>query len=245
MTFPLYKLFTLKIFRWLRKHDDPGFISAGSIEICRARMSLEVMREGETLLLSVDGKLDTCGSVSLAHSSYMKDIAPCRSYGLRAVTLSGIGGISEPLRQAGLLHVQTPDGGSKKVLCYAFDRQVGNTKEILLFSLKTIREAKIDIIHHMDQSLQGVAAPLRFLDVSSQLPKKKKVFGDKLRATKSFLRCQAMKLRKAAITPIQLLEQIGALGKYNKGQCEEVKESHLLDLAEMSGRFLAATEVQS
>ncbi len=90
-----------------------------------------------------------------------------------------------------------------------------------------------------------MAAPLRFLDESSQLPKKKKVFGDKLRATKSFLRCQAMKLRKAAITPIQLLEQMGALGKYNKGQCEEVKESHLLDLAEMSGRFLAATEDQS
>ena len=67
MTFPLYKLFTLKIFRWLRKHDDPGFISAGSIEICRAKMSLEVVRKGETLLLSVDGKLDTCGSVSLAH----------------------------------------------------------------------------------------------------------------------------------------------------------------------------------
>ncbi len=97
----------------------------------------------------------------------------------------------------------------------------------------------------MDQSLLGVAAPLRFLGGSSQLPKKKKIFGDRLRATKSFLRCQGIKLRKAAITPTQLLEQIGALGKYNKGQCEEVRESHLLDLAEMSGRCLAATEVQS
>ncbi len=131
------------------------------------------------------------------------------------------------------------------MLCYAFDEPVGHTKEILLFSLKTIREAKIDIIHHMDQSLQGTAAPLRFLDESSQLPKKKKVFGDKLRATRSFLRSQALKLRKAAITPIQLLEQIGALGKYNQSQGEEVRESHLLDLAEISGRFLGATEDQS
>ncbi len=140
-------------------------------------MSLEVVREGETLLLSVDGMLDTCGSVSLAHSSYMKNIAPCKRYGLRAVTLSGIGGISEPLRKAGLLHVRTSDGECKKILCYAFDRSVGNSKEILLFSLKTIREAKIDIIHHMNQSLLGVAAPLRFLGGSSQLPKRKKYSG--------------------------------------------------------------------
>ncbi len=129
--------------RWLREHDDLGFISAGSIEICRAKISLEVVRKEEALLLSVDGKLDTCGSVSLAHSSYMKGITPCRSYGLRAVTLSGIGGISEPLRKAGLLHVRTPDGECKKILCYAFDRPVGNSKEILLFSLKIIREAKL------------------------------------------------------------------------------------------------------
>ena len=208
-------------------------------------MSLEVMRKGEILVVRADGKLDTCGSMSLAHSSYMRDRAPCRSYGLKTATLSGIGGMSEPLRQAGLLHVRTPDGGSKKVLCYAFDKSVGNAKEILLFSLKTIREAKIDIIHHMDQSLQGTAAPLRFLDESSQLPKKKKVFGDKLRATKSFLRSQALKLRKAAVTPIQILEQLNALGKYKKGQGQEMRESHLLDLAEISGRLLAATEDQS
>jgi hypothetical protein len=59
----------------LREHDDLSVISAGSIEICRVKMNLEVVREGETLLLSVDGKLDTCGSVSLAHSSYMQGIA--------------------------------------------------------------------------------------------------------------------------------------------------------------------------
>jgi hypothetical protein len=110
--------------RWLREHEDLSFINAGSIEICRAKMSLEVMRKGETLMASVDGKLDTCGSVSLAHSSYMREVAPCRNYGLKAVTLSGIGGMSEPLRQAGLLHVRTPDGVIKKVLSYAFDKPV-------------------------------------------------------------------------------------------------------------------------
>ena len=215
-------IFPLEIFysqdRWLQEKEDPGFIGAGSIEICRAKMSLEVMKNGESLVVNVDGKLDSCGSVSLAHSSFLRDVSSCRNYGLRTVILSGIGGKSEHLRQAGLLHVRSTDGVSRKVLCYAFDRPVGNTKEILLFSLRTIREARIDIIHHMDQLLLGVAAPLRFLDESSLLPKKK-VFGEKLRATKNFLRDQARKLRKAAITPIQLLERMGALGKYNKGQC--------------------------
>ena len=215
-------IFPLQIFysqdRWLKENEDLGFISAGSIEICRAKMSLEVIRKGEILEVNVDGKLDSCGSVSLAHSSFLRDVAPCKNYGLRKVILSGIGGKSEPLRQAGLLHVRSTNGENRKVLCYVFDRPVGNTKEILLFSLRTIREARIDIIHHMDQSLKGVAAPLRFLEESSAFPKKEKVLGDKLRATKSFLREQSRKLRKAAITPMQLLEQIGALGKYNKGQ---------------------------
>jgi hypothetical protein len=223
--------------RWLSEHGDPGVVAAGSKEICRAKMKLDVMRKGEVVSISVEGKLDTCGSVSLVHSSFMRDIAPCQRYGLKAVKLSGIGGISEPLRQAGVLYVQAPGEEHKKVLCYLFDKQMGNTKEILLFSLRIIREAKVDIIHHMDQSLRGVATKLRFLEDTSQLPKKKEIFGDKLRATKSFLRNQAMKLRKAAITPMQLLVQMGALQKYNKGQCDEVRESYLLELARMSGRF--------
>ena len=69
--------------RWMKENDELGFISAGSIEICRAKMSLEVIRNEEILEVSVDGKLDSCGSVSLAHSSFLRDVAPCRSYGLR------------------------------------------------------------------------------------------------------------------------------------------------------------------
>jgi hypothetical protein len=70
-------------------------------------MSLEVMRKGEILVVNVDGKLDSCGSVSLAHFSFLRDVAPCKNYGLQTVILSGIGGKSEPLRQAGLLHVRS------------------------------------------------------------------------------------------------------------------------------------------
>ena len=76
----------------------------------------------------------------------------------------------------------------------------------------------------------------------SLLPKKKKVLGDKLRATKSFLRSQALKLRQAAVIPIQLLEQLGALGTYKEGQGQEMRESHLLDLAEISVRSTFSSE---
>jgi hypothetical protein len=61
--------------RWLREHESLRFISAGSMEICRAKMSLEVMRKGEILVVRADGKLDTCGSVCvtgafLLHEGY-------------------------------------------------------------------------------------------------------------------------------------------------------------------------------
>ena len=71
-SFPLQIFFSQD--RWLKENEELGFISAGSIEICRAKMSLEVIRKGEILEVSVDGKLDSCGSVSLAHSSFLRDV---------------------------------------------------------------------------------------------------------------------------------------------------------------------------
>ncbi len=75
---------------------------------------------------AVKGKLDTCGSVSLSHSSHLQDIKDCRKHGLKEVVLSGIGGQSKPLREAGVLHVDAANGKVKKILCYRFDcRQHG------------------------------------------------------------------------------------------------------------------------
>jgi hypothetical protein len=44
-----------------------------------------------------------------------------------------------------MLHVDAGKGKVKKILCYKFDEHVGNTSRILLLSLRTIRDAKIDI----------------------------------------------------------------------------------------------------
>ncbi len=65
-----------------------------------------------------------------------------------------------------MLHVEAEGGKVKKILCYKFDQSVGNTDKILLLSLRIIRDANIDILHHMDQSLKGISSPLLFLKES-------------------------------------------------------------------------------
>jgi hypothetical protein len=128
---------------------------------------------------TVEGKLDTCGSVSLSHSSHLQQVRDCRKYGLKEVVLSGIGGKSKPLREARVLHVKTSTGEENKILCYyRYDERVGNTEQILLLSLRTIRDANIDILHHMDQSLDGISSPLLFLqDKDAGINKKKGATG--------------------------------------------------------------------
>jgi hypothetical protein len=96
-----------------------GHIGAGSVEICRAEFLLDVLdvNLGMASQSKVEGKLDTCRSVSLFHSSHLQQVQSCRKYGLKEVVLTGIGGKSKPLREAGVLHVSAGDGKVKKILC--------------------------------------------------------------------------------------------------------------------------------
>ena len=137
--------------------EHEACISAGSVEICRALFVLDAVGEGasSTVKRAVEGKLDTCGSVSLSHSSHLQDVKDCRMHGLKEVVLSGIGGQFKPLREAGVLHVDAAGEKVKKILCYRFDQRVGNTDKVLLLSLRTIRDANIDILHHMIGSVAG------------------------------------------------------------------------------------------
>ncbi len=125
--------------------DHEACISAGSVEICRALFQLDEVSEGTGNIVNqaVEGKLDTCGSVSLSHSSHLQDVKDCRKHGLKVVVLTGIGGQSKPLREAGVLHVNAADGKVKKILCYRYDQRVGNTDKILLLSLRTIRTRRL------------------------------------------------------------------------------------------------------
>jgi hypothetical protein len=60
---------TLPLFYSLNRYlEQDGHIGAGSVEICRATFVLDARKKGERKenLISVEGKLDTCGSVSLS-----------------------------------------------------------------------------------------------------------------------------------------------------------------------------------
>ena len=104
--------------------DHEACISAGSIETWRASFVLDVIGEDAngSVKRAMEGKLDTYGSLSLSRFSHLQDIKDCRKYGLKEVVLSGIGGKSKPLREAGVLHVEAEGGKKlKKILCYKFD----------------------------------------------------------------------------------------------------------------------------
>ncbi len=71
----------------------------------------------------------------------------------------------------------------KKILCYyKFDQRVGNTDKILLLSLRTIKDVNIYILHHMDQSLEGISSPLLCLKDKSIGGNKKKGMHGKARS---------------------------------------------------------------
>ena len=145
----------------------PTTISEGSKEICRARVTFRTKINGVRKLMQAEGKLDTGGSVSLSHEEHLMDVKDCREHGMPRVKLSGIGGASPYLDKGGILHVQAQDGSLVQVKMYVFNTAIGNTPKMLLFSLLSLRESNMDILHHIDMSLQGRMEPLRFLDEKS------------------------------------------------------------------------------
>ncbi len=186
------------------------------MEICRATFNLGVVGEknSEPTRITAEGKLDTCGSVSLSHSSHLQQVKDCRKYGLREVVLSGIGGKSKPLREAEVLHVDAGNGKVKKILCYKFDEHVGNTSRILLLSLRTIRDVNIDILHHMDKSLEGISSPLLFLQDRKLRKSTKKGLNSRALASKKFLMLQKRKHHRGESCAVLLASSTPAAREY-------------------------------
>ena len=98
-----------------------------------------------------------------------------------------IWGKTKPLREAGVLHVEPWNEAGvrkgKKILCHKCDEDVGNMDSILLSSLRTIRNANIDIPHHMDKSLDGISSPLLFLQDKDPRRSRKKGTSSRARAS--------------------------------------------------------------
>ena len=150
--------------------SEERFISPGSTEISRAKFVIRHQDDNCKFINTIkEVKLDSCGSVSLAHSKYLSSIKSCKQYNIPIVSLNGIGGRTNPLTSAGILSHVKPGGKIIKFLCYVFDSPVGNTSEILLLGLRTIVDANIDIRYHMKLSVEGISKTVRFIENESAL----------------------------------------------------------------------------
>ena len=112
----------------------------GTKEICRALVNSRQQNSesGKYSNTQVEVKLDSCGSVSIGHSSLLTDIKSCREYKVPTVILKGIGGKTEPLTKVGILKHVLPNKHIVKWLCYV-------CWEIRQHGCRQTRENKLEI----------------------------------------------------------------------------------------------------
>jgi hypothetical protein len=135
-------------------------IKPGDKSICHASVQLESQQHGT--LKTAKAKLDSCGSVSIAHCNLLNHIKPAYHYKLPNVRLRGIGGKTNMLKEVGILQIKRPGKADCDILCYVFNEVVGQTEEMLLISLSSIIEARINILYHMQESNRNKCRDLQF-----------------------------------------------------------------------------------
>ena len=134
-------------------------ILPGHKTICGARIKVEIKGQ---LPKEVKAKLDSCGSVSIAHENLMTKIKPAGQYKLPSIRLRGIGGRTNVLNKIGVLRIKQPNNQYCELLCYVFNETIGETTEMLLISMSAIIEAKINILYHMNKSNSDECNELQF-----------------------------------------------------------------------------------
>ena len=136
-------------------------IKPGHKTICSARVNLEINNNGQ-YTRAIKAKLDSCGSVSIAHENLMNEIKPAEKYQLPPIRLRGIGGRTNLLNKVGILRIKQPQDKHCDLLCYVFNEAIGQTEEMLLISMSAIIQAKINILHHMSKSNNDECTDLQF-----------------------------------------------------------------------------------
>jgi hypothetical protein len=146
--------------------NDQGAISPGTRTICHAMATVSTSsQEGKAndRQLQVKVKLDSCGSVSIAHSDHLIKLKKAKDYGLQNIRLLGIGGKTNFLIEVGVLPVHKPEGDICFMLCYAFKNSpLGDTDNVILLGLHTMMKTNINILQHMKDSLEGNCSALAF-----------------------------------------------------------------------------------
>jgi hypothetical protein len=112
--------------------------------------------------LEVKVKLDSCGFVSIAHSHLLTDVKATKHYKLRNIRLMGIGGTTHYLSQAGILRIEKEKGRYCKILYYVFNRPLGDTEQVIFLGLQTVMQAGINVLSHMQDSVNGKCTALKF-----------------------------------------------------------------------------------
>ncbi len=139
---------------------DTESIKPGGKSICHA--SVELVSQQQGTIKTAKAKLDSCGSVSIAHGNLLNHIKPSNHYKLPNVRLRGIGGKTNMLKEVGILQIKKEDDAVCDILCYVFNEVVGKTKEMLLISLSSIINARINILYHMQESHRNKCRDLQF-----------------------------------------------------------------------------------
>ena len=144
--------------------EENSVISPGSRTICHAMATIATSGQDNANhhQLQVKVKLDSCGSVSIAHSDHLIRLKQAKDYGLQNIRLLGIGGKTNFLTKVGVLPVLKPDGDTCFMLCYAFNSPLGDTDKVILLGLHTMMKANINILQHMKDSLEGNCTELTF-----------------------------------------------------------------------------------
>ncbi len=80
--------------RFAGQLEDGSIISPGSRTICHAMATITKGGSDNTDQQNeqVKVKLDSCGSVSIAHTDHLTQVKSAKSYGLNNIRLLGIGG---------------------------------------------------------------------------------------------------------------------------------------------------------
>ena len=191
-------------------------IKPGSKSICHASAQL-LLDCHEIKSRKVKAKLDSCGSVSIAHSNLLNSIKSSRSYNLPNIRLRGIGGKTNMLQKVGVLKIKRPGNESCELLCYVFDEAIGQTEEMLLISLSAIIDAKINILYHMKESNRNACKDLRFWPNN-------KTFEEI---------CNDVSMEKKIQSVIKHHEKIQSRDMYlSSNEYEEVEVEHLITLVE-------------
>ena len=113
--------------------SNQGNIKPGGKSICHANVQLESQQH--SIPKTARAKLDSCGSVSIAHCNLLNHIKPAYYYELPNVRLRGIGGKTNMLKEVGILQIKRSGKANCDILCYVFNEVVGQTEEMLLISL--------------------------------------------------------------------------------------------------------------